>query len=215
MSSKPYLRIVAHYERCLDRFGDSHLGVDWPRLEDCDKRYQVMLDVVPDDLQCEVTMLDFGCGASHLYEYMLRRGICHVVYSGLDISHKFIALSKDKFPDLTYYCLDVLNEADYEGLPEFDYIVLNGVFTEKCDLSYDEMLRYFKRVLKRVFLKARRGIAFNVVSSHVDWEREDIFHLPLDTLAAFLTKELTRDFIIRNDYGLYEYTTYVHKTLIP
>jgi hypothetical protein len=29
-------------------------------------------------------------------------------------------------------------------------------------------------------------------------------------LAEFLTKDLTRNFIFRNDYGLYEYTAYVY-----
>jgi hypothetical protein len=48
------------------------------------------------------------------------------------------------------------------------------------------------------------------MSKHVDWEREDLFHLPFDTLAAFLKQELSGNFVIRNDYGLYEYTTYVY-----
>ncbi len=29
-------------------------------------------------------------------------------------------------------------------------------------------------------------------------------------LVNFLTRELSRHFIIRNDYGLYEYTTYLY-----
>ena len=55
------------------------------------------------------------------------------------------------------------------------------------------------------------GIAFNVMSKDVDWERDDLFHLPLSELSSFLSKNLTRRYIIRNDYGLYEYTTYVYK----
>ncbi len=50
-----------------------------------------------------------------------------------------------------------------------------------------------------------------MMSKDVDWEREDLFHLPLNVLSNFLTKEVTRDFIIRYDYGLYEYTTYLYK----
>jgi hypothetical protein len=38
-----------------------------------------------------------------------------------------------------------------------------------------------------------------------------LFHLPFDTLASFLTSELTRNFVFRNDYGLYEYTAYVYR----
>ena len=66
-------------------------------------------------------------------------------------------------------------------------------------------------MLMRVFAKARKGVAFNVMSKSVDWERDDLFHLSADRLITFLTKSLSRHFIIRNDYGLYEYTTYVYK----
>jgi hypothetical protein len=105
--------------------------------------------------------------------------------------------------------MDLLD--DDAALPMFDYIVLNGVFTEKRELSFDEMFSYFKQLVSRVFAHAAVGIAFNVMTKHVDWEREDLFHLPFDTLAAFLKKELTRNFVFRNDYGLYEYTTYVYR----
>ena len=30
------------------------------------------------------------------------------------------------------------------------------------------------------------GIAFNVMTKHVDWERDDLFHLPFDQLAEWL-----------------------------
>lgn len=211
MDHQKYLSIVCHYESCLEKYGDTNLGVDWPNKEDADTRYRVMLEVIKKDTSGKVSLLDFGCGASHLYEYILRHKLDNIEYSGLDLSEKFISLSRRKFPSTSYYCLDILD--DDVSLPDFDYIVMNGVFTEKRDLSFDEMFVYFKRVVSRMFSKARIGIAFNVMSSHVDWERDDLFHLPLDTLAAFLTKELTRDFIIRNDYGLYEYTTYVYRRL--
>jgi len=67
-------------------------------------------------------------------------------------------------------------------------------------------------MIVRVYNSCNRGgVAFNVMSKDVDWEREDLFHLPLNVLSNFLTKEVTRDFIIRYDYGLYEYTTYLYK----
>jgi hypothetical protein len=96
-------------------------------------------------------------------------------------------------------------------LGEFDYVVMNGVFTEKRELTFDEMFDYFKQVMRVVFPKVRQGLAFNVMSKAVDWERDDLFHLPTDLLIAFLVKELSRHFIIRNDYGLYEYTVYLYK----
>ena len=208
--SNGYLNIVAHYEDCLAKHGDTHLGVDWPNKEDALKRYRVMLEVVrPAATEQQIRLLDFGCGASHLYEYMLDCGLKNIEYAGLDLSPKFVNLSQRKFPENNYYCLDLLDEQ--VSLPQFDYVVMNGVFTEKRELAFADMFVYFKRLVTRVFANAHRGVAFNVMSKQVDWERDDLFHLPLDTLADFLTKHLTRNFVIRNDYGLYEYTTYVYK----
>jgi len=210
MVEKKYLSIVSHYESCLDRYGDSHLGVDWPKAEDVQTRHRVMLDVIrPESHARKVSLLDFGCGAAHLNEYVRERRLDHIEYAGLDLSEKFVRLSQSKFPGARFFCLDLLD--DNASLPVFDYIVLNGVFTEKRELSFDEMLAYFKRLVRRVFEHATIGIAFNVMSKHVEWERNDLFHLPFDTLAEFLTKELTRNFVFRNNYGLYEYTTYVYR----
>ena len=49
------------------------------------------------------------------------------------------------------------------------------------------------------------------MSKNVDWERDDLFHWGLDELTAFLTKDISRRFVLRNDYGLYEYTVYVYR----
>jgi len=208
---KKYDSIIAHYEDCLDKHGDNHLGVDWPKLEDVDTRYQVMLDIINlfDTGNDRITLLDFGCGTAHLFDFIGRRGYEKIVYSGSDISQKFVNIAASKYPDIPFYCIDILENG--EPLPNFDYIVMNGVFTEKRELSFEEMWQYFTSMLSVVFAKCNKGIAFNLMSKNVDWEREDLFHVSLDLLSGFLCEKITRDFIIRNDYGLYEYTVYVYK----
>jgi SAM-dependent methyltransferase len=208
MKEKKYLDIVRHYEACLKEHGDTHLGVDWPRKEHADTRYKIMLDVIR-DRSAKSTLLDFGCGASHLLEYMRRHDYANVAYAGLDISENFIALSRKKFPDVTYFCVDILDTPQDVG--RYDYIVMNGVFTEKRGLSFDDMFAYFREMILTLFEKCDVGAAFNVMSKQVDWERDDLFHLPLDLLAEFLTKRVTRHFVVRNDYGLYEYTVYLYR----
>lgn len=203
------MSLVEHYEDCFAKHGDTHLGVDWPNAKDAKTRYRSMLEVIRETPDKAITLLDFGCGTSHLYEYMLETGVENVIYSGLDLSQQFIAAAKKKFPDNDYFLVDILDSPD--AIPSFDYVIMNGVFTEKRELSFDEMYSFFTEMITAVFEKTRRGIAFNVMSKQVDWERDDLFHLPLDTLASFLTQKVSRNFIIRNDYGLYEYTVYVYK----
>lgn len=206
-----YNQIIQHYENCLEQYGDTHKGVDWPNIEDVNKRYRVMLELQKFDPQPNLSnpsMLDFGCGTAHMLEYMNQNNFNKWSYSGLDISSKFVDVCKAKFPGTNFYCKDILKEALM--IEPVDYVVMNGVFTEKRDLSFEEMYQYFTALLEKVFPLAKRGVAFNAMSNAVDWERDDLFHLPIDLLASFLTKKLSRHFIVRNDYGLYEYTTYVY-----
>ncbi|HOZ73624.1 MAG TPA: class I SAM-dependent methyltransferase [Flavobacterium sp.] len=207
---KKYTKIVTHYEDCLEKHGDTHLGVDWPNQQDVYKRYQVMLDIIKYDANTQpATLLDFGCGTAHLLEYAQKEGYGNLTYSGLDISPRFVAVAQKKFPQNCFFCADVLE--DRAGIPNFDYIVMNGVFTEKRELSFDEMWAYFTRLITIVYEKCDKGLAFNVMSKNVDWERDDLFHVSYDLLSDYLCKNLTRHHIIRNDYGLYEYTVYVLK----
>ena len=207
--NQKYRQIVSHYEACLQRHGDTHLGVDWPKIEDVDRRHRVMQEVIRTPPSVPVKLLDFGCGAAHFYDFICRNRLDHITYCGMDLSPKFIELCRSKYPELNFICGDALDPA--QAIPDSDYIVMNGVFTEKREMSFDEMLEYFESLLSRLFSVCKIGLAFNVMSKQVQWERDDLFHLPLDQLAFFLTRELSRNFIIRNDYGLYEYTTYLYK----
>jgi SAM-dependent methyltransferase len=207
-SAAKYHELVSHYEWCLRTHGDNHRGVDWPNAADARTRYRVMLDVIRPTARSDVRLCDLGCGASHLYEFLQETQRTEFEYTGIDLSPEFIRLSRQKFPHLDYYCLDVLDPA--VELPAFDYVVMNGVFTEKRSLAFDEMWKFVQAMVARAFEIASIGIAFNVMSKHVDWERDDLFHLPLDMLAEFLTQRLSRHFVIRSDYGLYEYTAYLY-----
>lgn len=204
----PYRRLADHYEACLDRHGDSHLGVDWPNAEDAETRYRVMLDIARDPHETPVSLLDIGCGAGHLLEYIRATGQSFD-YRGLDISEKFVDLCRAKFPDVTVHHADLLR--DTRGIDSADYLILNGVFTEKLNLSQDDMIDFMQAMLAAAWPLATKGLAFNVMSTQVDWQRDDLFHMPFDALADFLAKALTRRFVFRQDYGLYEFTVYLYR----
>ncbi len=209
MEEKKYLQIVAHYEACFQRHGDSHLGVDWASAQEAETRYRVMLELIRPPTQGDVSLLDFGCGTSHLLDFIRRENRGDIVYSGLDLSPKFIAFCRHKYPHIPYYCLDILEPDD--NLPCFDYVMMNGVFTEKRSLSFEEMYEYFQTMVRKAFSFARLGLAFNAIAAHAFWVRANLFQLPLDPLAYFLTRDVCSNFVIRNDYGLPEYTVYLYR----
>jgi SAM-dependent methyltransferase len=192
----------------LQRHGDTFQGVGWTKSqENTDRRYQVMLDLLPNQEPC--TLLDLGCGAAHLYDYMMSRGQSQVCYSGLDLSPAYLALCRAKFPHLTFYDADLISGD--ASVPVHDYVLLNGVFNYKSDCSHEAMWAYCQALLLRAWPLARKGLAVNVVSKHVDWEREDLFHLPIGTATDFVASRLSRRFLVRHDYGLFEYTVYVYR----
>lgn len=206
-----YLEIAKHYDECFKKHGDSNLGVDWPNYEDTVIRHQVMYDVIKPQGVSDIsnnTLLDFGCGLGHFYEWIVEHHDHYPKYSGLDINEGFYSTCKSKFPQIDFYYTDILKE---NIIPTFDYITCNGTFTEKRNLSQVEMMEFFTSAITKLWSKCNKGIAFNLMSKHVDWERDDLFHVSLDELGWFLKKNLSRNFVIRNDYGLYEYTVYVYK----
>jgi len=211
---KPQAYLTRVYEAYLAEHGDSALGVAWTRPEHVGARYDVMLDLVRLDQGRAGTatvagLLDLGCGAAHLYEHLLRRGDLSVEYAGVDTSEQFLALCRAKHPGITFSRLDVLDAP--APLPASTYVVANGVLTYKADLAHDEMWEYAQHFLVRAYSMARRGLAFNVMTTHLDWERDDLFHVPFDTMAAFVRATLSRSFVFRQDYGAHEYTVYVYR----
>jgi len=210
-----YSDIIKHYESCFYRYGDTAKGVDWTQESQVDTRYKTMLEVInfrekTFEVKDKISLLDYGCGLSHLYEYIQRNNIDNIDYTGLELSKLFYDESRKKYPANKYLLGDILVDDDIIS-NSYDYIVMNGVFTEKVNLSYDEMFKYFASMISKVYSHCNKGLAFNVMSKQVDWEKEFLFHVPLNDMADYLTHNVGRDFIIRNDYGLYEYTVYVYR----
>jgi SAM-dependent methyltransferase len=197
-------------EEDLLKYGDSFRGAGYTKsAEDAAQRYALMLGVIREAGE-PLTLLDFGCGLAHLLDFMqCEPQYQQVQYTGLDLSPKYLEAAKARHADRNFLLLDVLEAED--GLPQFDYVIMNGVFNFRGTLSEDAMLSYWRQLTATVFRHCRRGLAFNVMSRLVDWERNDLFHLPFDTLAQHVGQALSRHFVIRHDYGAYEYTTYVYR----
>jgi len=197
-------------EQDLLKYGDSFRGVGYTKsAAEAAQRYGLMLGVVR-EVGEKVSLLDFGCGLAHMLDYIEQgaaRG--NIEYTGLDLSARYLDAAKTRHPHGTFIQMDVL-ESD-EDLPDFDYITLNGVFNYRGPISENAMTRYWKALISVVFRHCRRGMAFNVMSRIVDWQRDDLFHLSIDSMAQFVAFSLSRHFIIRHDYGGHEYTVYVYR----
>jgi len=202
--------ISAACEEELREYGDSFRGVGYTKSADeAQERYALMLEVIR-ERDMEITLLDLGCGLAHMLDHIERRPeLAHVRYAGRDLSIAYVQAARRRHPDADLDVADVLRSS--ASLGDYDYVVMNGLFNWRGDLPTRTMQRYWERMTKAAFAHARCGIAFNVMSTIVDWRRDDLFHLPFDVLARSVAKNLSRHFVVRHDYEAYEYTTYVYR----
>jgi SAM-dependent methyltransferase len=183
--------------------------VDWPNARDLEERFAVqlgVLDAVPREAMLP-SLLDLGCGPGLLLNYLTATGrVDAVEYRGIDISPAMIELGRRRWPGKAFEVRDIL----VDPLPpeSVDVVLMNGVLTERQGIPRQRMVIMAEALLTAAFQAARYGIVFNAMSRHVDWERDDLFHWGFDEVAAFLTRDLTRHFSFRADYGLFEFTAF-------
>jgi SAM-dependent methyltransferase len=200
--------IVAHYEATFACHGPSPQGVDWPDGRDLEARFSVQLEIaaaVPPGRP--IRLLDVGCGPGLLIDY-IRQVDCQNAfeYVGIDLSPTMVEAASRRWPDYEFYVHDLTSNPTAFGL--FDVAIMNGVLTERVSLTEEQMGALARRIVRSAYEATTVGLAFNVMSKHVDFERSDLFHWGFDEVAGFLKDEVTRHFDFRSAYGLYEYTVH-------
>jgi SAM-dependent methyltransferase len=203
-------QILSYYDACLAYHGDTALGAGWPNEPARQTRFAVMLGVQRGTTG-ETSLCDLGCGTGELLTYLKQSGQGQPAYTGIDRSNEALELARLKHPDAPFLNIDLLDTAlDMQAL-QFDYVIANGLFTVKANVTVAEMHSFWTAMVERMWGIARQGIAFNVMSKIVDWERADLFHVSLDDTAALLHRLAGRNVVLRADYGLYEYTAYAYR----
>ncbi len=205
-----YESLVKHYEECFTLFGPTPKGVDWPNPDDAEKRHQVMQTLWQSDPQSPLKILDLGCGYGAFLKFLLEKEAKdRIRYTGIDLAQTMIDWAQEHYPHHQFWVQDILHHPLQEE--SFDYGIMNGVLTEKLGLTFNEMEHFAQHIILSLYKSCRRGIAFNLMNYHVDWQRPDLFHMPFDRIARFLTEHCSRHISICADYGLYEYTVFVYK----
>lgn len=211
-----YKDIANHYKQKFIEHGDTPQGYDWSNEKDMETRYQVMRGVFNKVLFDKTSVLDFGCGAGGFYNHIKHFSL--IDYTGIDINKQVIETARLKNPEALFGLLDIHDVEDWMAFinPKickefYDYVICNGTFTVKGDLTQDEMSEFMCSTLEKLWIKTNKGIAFNLMSKNVDWERDDLFHVSMDQIVQWLTDNLSRNIVIRSDYKLYEYTIYVYR----
>lgn len=199
-----------HYSNVFDKFGANIQGVDWGGENDEKKlklRYQKMLEVVKHtDMTDSITILDVGCGYGGWLQYALEKGYSFR-YTGIDVCENMIRYASSNNEKGSFICGDIF---EYESEQKYDFVICNGILTQKFGISIKEMDEYARALIKRMWDFSVQGIVFNVMKSQVDFMNKNLYYKsPLEIMGYCMT--LTDKFVIDCYYPLYEYSVYLYK----
>ena len=196
-----------HYEKTFSEFGASSRGVDWGKDEDVLLRYEKMLSVIRSKPAQSVSMLDVGCGYGGLLDYAVNRDI-EIYYTGIDVAKNMIAHAKLHYENGIFFEGDVLHHSLDR---RFDYVVCNGVLTQKLATTIAEMDQFANALIHRMFALCEVGIAFNIMSNKVNFMAENLYYRSPVEMLSFCLDNLSSKVRIDHAYPLYEYTVYVYR----
>jgi SAM-dependent methyltransferase len=197
-----------YYSKCFAEHGASAPGVDWHNAASLALHYDKMLAVIEmDRLYRGVSVLDVGCGYGGLLDRAIERGI-DIEYTGIDIVPEMVSHGQCKHPDASFAEADI-----FSFIPgrTFDYVVANGVLTEKLDVSIRAFDQFSRRMIRRMFDFANRGIAFNMMTSYVNFTASNLFYQNPGELISFCSAELSPKWRLDHAYPHYDFTMYVFR----
>lgn len=200
-----------HYSEKFSQHGATSEGVDWgPDESKMLLRYDKMLNVVESPPLKRSSLLDVGCGYGGLLSYIKKWGM-ELDYTGIDVAENMIKWATEKAGAGRFVCGDVLS---YDFGRTYDYVVCSGILTQKLDATATDMDRYAAKLIRKMFELCRRGMAFNVMTTKVNYFSNNLYYRNPAEMLSWCISEITRHIKIDHAYPLYEYTVYLYREAV-
>lgn len=208
-----------YYAGTFAQFGATAKGVDWNDENELLVRYDKMLAVLQKDFPPEIpnspSFLDVGCGWGGLLQHIHTLQL-PINYTGIDVVDGMIHEGKKLFADGTFIHGDIFDLAESET---YDFVVCNAILTQKLGVTIPQMEKFTKDLVSKMFDLCRHGIAFNMMSTRVNYMVDNLYYQnPVELLSWLLTDISPR---VRLDHGysslnsgkgkFFDFTVYVYK----
>ena len=158
----------SHYTETYLQHGDTSKGVDWGiNSAQAENRQHQMLSVANLSINRNqfFSILDVGCGYGALADLIDEKGL-KVKYTGVDIVPEMVTNAKKRHPDKSFLEEDFLAT----NSSRHDYVVCNGILTQKLTATKLEMDHYAKVIIRKMFELCNIGIAFNIMNTNVNFQ---------------------------------------------
>ena len=198
---------VEHYSSKIREHGPNAKGVDWVHEDRALQRQDMMLGVVlPEDKSKNISLLDVGCGYGALLSRAQSQGLT-LDYTGNDLVTDMITHACALHPDSHFVVGDFLETEWHET---YDYVICNGIMTFKHHASLLEMEAYCYALITKMFKLARKGIAFNMMSSRVNYFDQKLFYKNPIEIISFCQSNLSSKLRLENAYYPFEFTIHLY-----
>jgi SAM-dependent methyltransferase len=200
-------RIACWYDALASEYGhDPATGQQRDRSSQ-DARLRVLLGNHVDE---HSSVLDFGCGTARLLSLLKEEYDYRGEYTGVDISGGVLELARAAHPGTAFLQLDVRQEPLQSV---HDVVIVNGVFN---NYRSDNWV-FMTETLELLFRSTRHVLAFNNLSTYVDFVEEGLYYVDPGDVFAFCKTHLSPNVTLRHDYSArpgampYEFSTFVYR----
>jgi len=193
-------RVVDNYRNKLLKFKEGPAVGGWS-LEGQLFRFERLVRLGQLD---NFKILDLGCGIGDFYTYLTGR-YNKIRYTGIDIVPELIAYAKDIYPNANFLCHDILQT---DPIDNFDYAFISGMFNNG---EISNCTAFLKKIVATAFQHCSRGLAFNFISTYVNYsDSEMAYHDPVE-IFDFCIKNLSKKVMIDHHYERCDVAVFVYK----
>lgn len=201
--------VATYYAAKLAEHGDTPRGVDWNGEESQILRFKQLCNLF-DSQKSAFSVNDLGCGYGAFFEY-LRSNYPEGAYLGIDVSPEMIISAEQRYTAISQARFLTGSEPDKMA----DYGIASGIFNVRLGRSDAEWYDYLQTTLDVLDRTSNLGFAFNCLTSYSDDDKKRDYLYYADSCRLFdlCKRRYSRQVALLHDYGLYEFTILVRKTL--
>jgi SAM-dependent methyltransferase len=193
------------YSENLQKYGIDSRSVGWRDAESQRLRFEKLVEVV-EDREAPLTVTELGCGYGAMFRYLIDSGFHVSAYAGYDISPAMLEAASSFVKDgrAEFFQAEAINRMA-------DYAFASGIFNVKFDLEENLWQRHVEQTLRNMHDYSRRGFAFNLLTTYVDYREVHLYYGNPSYFFDFCKRNFSKKVILLHDYGLWEWTIGVKK----
>lgn len=179
----------------------------WGSKESQEKRFEILEKLFL--TKSNFSVIDYGCGLAHFYEYLLAKGYSNIKYFGVDINERFVNEVNLKCSNIEIIHGGAEKVQEILLREEIDYVISSGIYNlgdsenKVQSVFLDNYSNFYKSI------KVGCGINFlSYLSSKKD--NQSIYHNPY-TLLETCEKHISKNIVYFHNYLPHDFTILIYK----